>query len=94
IAAQAYHGKCTVKNAGTVKLKPGMNEITLEVVSESGHKRNYKLSINFTGEEGPDLPPVNVETTNDYQVKDGYITNAWPDDGRNKAGQIMGSLDL
>ena len=52
------------------------------------------MSINFTGEEGPDLPPVNVEPKNDYQVKEGYITNAWPEDGRNKAGQILDSLDL
>lgn len=94
LVAKAYHSKCTVKNTGTVKLKPGMNEIQLEAVSESGHKRTYKLSINFTGEAGPDLAPVTVETENDYLVKDGYLTNAWPDDGRNKAGQILSSLKL
>lgn len=92
LIAHAYHAKCTVQNTGSIKLKPGLNEVVLEAVSESGHKRSYKLTINFTGEEGPDPPPPNITVQNDYIIKDGLISNAWPEDGRNKAGLILSSL--
>ena len=94
IKGTPYHSKCTVKNAGAIKLQGGMNKISVQAVSQSGHIRTYTLNINFTGKPPTGAPALTVNPTNDYKLTNNMISNAWPGDGRNKADKIVAGLDL
>lgn len=94
IAASPYLASCTVQNTGTHTLKAGVNEVILEAVSERGTKRLYTIRVNRTGEAPPDPTPHEPKVSDGYAIRGGFLLNAWPDDGRNRADRIRAALDI
>lgn len=85
IQATAYHSKCTVGNTGNIQLTSGENEIVIEAVSESGHKRSYTLKA---------TPGEAVFAKNGYVIRGEYFSNAWPTNGEHQARKILEALDM
>jgi len=98
LSAVPYHASCSVRNTGSKTLKTGLNTFNIIAVAQNGEERVYTIKI--TRQEGssgpppPPPPPEEIGVTNDYKLDGGYLTNAWPADGRNKADQILSSLAL
>ncbi len=96
ISAAAHHTTCSIKNTGLKTLNSGLNTFTITAVAQNGEERVYTIKVTRQGSssEPPSPPPEGVGVTNSYKLVDSYLTNAWPADGRNKAGQILSSLEL
>ncbi len=96
ISATAHHASCSIKNTGSKTLKTGLNIFTITAVAQNGEERVYTIKVTRkeSSSEPPSPPPDGVAATNGYKLVDSYLTNAWPADGRNKAGQILSSLEL
>lgn len=96
ISASAHQSTCSIRDTGSKTLKTGLNNFQIRAIAQNGEERVYTIKVTRqeSSSEPPPPPPEGVVATNGYKLVDSYLTNAWPADGRNKAGQILSSLEL
>ena len=89
VSASAFDGLTYVEGIGNYTLQKGENVIALSGLSESGHRRIYLVTINYTGTVPETVDGgLAISGNGVYQLKQGNVYGADPLTGYNTSARL------